>query len=79
MKILVLLILPIARKNNSIIERCIDFETGKPSITKYEVLDYSIDSNCSLVKCNLITGRTHQIRVHFFLYWSSTYRRFIIW
>lgn len=57
--------LPIARKNNSIIERCIDFETGKPSITKYEVLDYSIDSNCSIVKCNLITGRTHQIRVHF--------------
>lgn len=56
--------LPIARKENSIIERCID-ENGKPSITYYEVLQEYVDKNCSLVKCYLKTGRTHQIRVHF--------------
>ena len=53
--------LPIARKEGSIIERCID-ENGKPSITHYEVLKEFDDY--SLVKCRLETGRTHQIRVH---------------
>ena len=53
--------LPIARKENSIIERCID-ENGQKSITHYEVLDEF--ENYSLVKCTLETGRTHQIRVH---------------
>ena len=53
--------LPIARKENSIIERCIS-ENGQPSITHYEVLkDFD---NYSLVRCSLETGRTHQIRVH---------------
>ena len=54
--------LPIARKPNSIIERCID-ENGQESITHYEVLKSF--ENYSLVKCILETGRTHQIRVHF--------------
>lgn len=53
---------PIARKDNSIIERCIN-ENGKNAITDYEVLQEFND--CSLVKCILKTGRTHQIRVHF--------------
>lgn len=53
--------LPIARKDNSIIERCIS-EDGQPSITHYEVLKEF--NNYSLVKCYLETGRTHQIRVH---------------
>ena len=52
---------PIARKENSIIERCIS-ENGQPSITHYEVLKEF--EHYSLVKCNLETGRTHQIRVH---------------
>lgn len=52
---------PIARKENSIIERCVN-ENGDNSITHYTVLkNYS---NYSLVKCILETGRTHQIRVH---------------
>lgn len=55
---------PIARKTSSIIERCIDLENGKPSITHYRVLKTSIDKNCSLILCTLKTGRTHQIRVH---------------
>ena len=53
--------LPIARKENSIIERCISYD-GQHSVTHYEVLK-EFDSY-SLVKCVLETGRTHQIRVH---------------
>lgn len=57
--------LPIARKEGSIIERCINYEKGSPSITHYEVLE-ECHSNFpySIVKCKLETGRTHQIRVH---------------
>lgn len=53
--------LPIARKEGSIIERCIN-RNGQKSITNYEVIDEF--KNYSLVKCKLETGRTHQIRVH---------------
>ncbi|MBP3255681.1 MAG: RluA family pseudouridine synthase [Clostridia bacterium] len=54
---------PIARKENSIIERCID-NNGSPSVTEYEVIKEDYDNNFSVIKCNLKTGRTHQIRVH---------------
>jgi len=37
--------------------------TGKESITHYEVIEYY--RSVSLVKVELETGRTHQIRVHF--------------
>ena len=53
---------PISRNPNSIIERCID-KNGKRAVTHYEIIK-ELD-NCSLVKCILETGRTHQIRVHF--------------
>ena len=53
--------LPIARKEGSIIERCID-EHGKKAITHYKVLKEFKDY--SLVLCKLETGRTHQIRLH---------------
>lgn len=52
---------PIARKDDSIIERCVS-ENGDRAITEVELLQ-TFD-NYSLVKCNLKTGRTHQIRVH---------------
>ena len=52
---------PIARKDGSIIERCID-KNGAIAISHYEVID--IKSNLSLVKFVLETGRTHQIRLH---------------
>ena len=52
---------PIARKNDSIIERCVS-ENGDTAITHYEVLKAA--NNYSVVKCILETGRTHQIRVH---------------
>lgn len=53
--------LPIARKEKSIIERCVS-SSGQESITHYEVI--AEFENYSLVKCELETGRTHQIRVH---------------
>lgn len=52
---------PIARKNDSIIERCVS-ENGNRAITEVKLL--KTFDNYSLVKCNLKTGRTHQIRVH---------------
>lgn len=53
--------MPIARKENSIIERCVA-ENGQEAITEYKVLNEL--HNMSVVKCTLKTGRTHQIRVH---------------
>jgi 23S rRNA pseudouridine1911/1915/1917 synthase len=37
-------------------------EDGVPSMTRYEVI--STSGHVSLVRCELVTGRTHQIRVH---------------
>ena len=56
---------PIARKENSIIERCVD-NNGDKAITHYEVVKELTINNreISIVKCILETGRTHQIRVH---------------
>ena len=51
---------PIARKENSIIERCVSLN-GDIAITHYKVLK-KVD-NTSVVKCILETGRTHHIRV----------------
>ena len=56
---------PIARKADSIIERCIN-DNGEKAITEYSVIkNFKIgNEEFSLVKCILHTGRTHQIRVH---------------
>ena len=53
--------LPIARKPNSIIERCVN-DNGDASVTEYFVLESK--NNISVLRCILKTGRTHQIRVH---------------
>ena len=53
---------PIARKENSIIERCVN-EKGDKSITHYKVLK-EVNNKFSIVNFKLETGRTHQIRVH---------------
>ncbi len=52
---------PIARKENSIIERCVH-KDGSIAITKYRVIKEF--NNMSLLDISLKTGRTHQIRVH---------------
>lgn len=53
---------PIGRINDSIITRQIDYDNGKDAITHYEKVKEN--SKYSLVKLQLETGRTHQIRVH---------------
>ena len=53
---------PIRRECESVIKRCVSSD-GKYALTKYRVMDER--DNKSLVKIRLMTGRTHQIRVHF--------------
>ena len=55
--------IPLTKKNNSDIVFK-DEKNGKEAITKYEVLKYSSEHNISLLKLQILTGRTHQIRVH---------------
>lgn len=53
---------PIGRQADSIIGRCVTPE-GKPSRTEYTII--KVKNGLSLAACVPVTGRTHQIRVHF--------------
>ncbi len=54
---------PISRDPLSLIKRCVA-DSGSPSQTKFKTLKYYSKSNVSAVQFELVTGRTHQIRVH---------------
>jgi len=42
----------------------IDTETGKPSLTRYQLLAYDIEADTSRIELEPLTGRTHQLRLH---------------
>lgn len=53
---------PIARVDDSVIERHVDFDKGESAVTHY--LRLEVQNEHSLLEIHLETGRTHQIRVH---------------
>ena len=54
--------LPLGRKEDSAIERMVDFEHGDRAVTHYRVLERK--NGLTLLSLQLETRRTHQIRVH---------------
>jgi tRNA pseudouridine32 synthase/23S rRNA pseudouridine746 synthase len=44
--------------------RKIDFETGKPSSTRWRCLAYNAERNATRLELEPLTGRSHQLRVH---------------
>ena len=55
---------PIKRRTASLVERCVDFESGQRSVTHYAPLSYHKAHDTTALSVHLETGRTHQIRVH---------------
>ena len=61
---------PIARKEDSVLMRCVDFSRGETAVTHFRRLDVTEKETASgkrtlsLASVKLETGRTHQIRVH---------------
>lgn len=58
---------PLARKGISIVERMVDFEHGERAVTHYKTVQeraLNEKDTHSLIRLQLETGRTHQIRVH---------------
>ena len=54
---------PIARDKNRPTRNCVDVLHGKEAITFFHV-EKRYKENLTLISCRLLTGRTHQIRVH---------------
>lgn len=55
---------PIGRKEGSTIERIVDFGQGEHAVTHFIRLHHDPVKHLSLIRLQLETGRTHQIRVH---------------
>ena len=54
--------LPIGRDSRNRQKMAVSRENSKPAITNFDVLKRY--ENNTLIECHLVTGRTHQIRVH---------------
>ena len=55
---------PIGRDRMHPTKMAVDLDHGKESITYFHVLKRYYKDNVTLISCRLLTGRTHQIRVH---------------
>ena len=53
----------LARDKKNRLKQAVVNDNGKEAITDFEILE-TINDKYSIVKCDLQTGRTHQIRVH---------------
>ncbi len=42
----------------------VDMAIGKPSLTRYRLLMYDMNTDSSHIELEPVTGRTHQLRVH---------------
>ncbi|HMN75437.1 MAG TPA: RluA family pseudouridine synthase [Burkholderiaceae bacterium] len=42
----------------------VDFERGKPALTRYRILAHDADAGTTQLELQPMTGRTHQLRVH---------------
>lgn len=54
----------IDRNRNDHLKMSVTRDKGRHAVTHYEPIALLAEERLSLVKCNLETGRTHQIRVH---------------
>ncbi len=57
------IIAPIGRDKNNRLKMAVDLKNGKEAVTHFKVIERYV--GYTLVECELKTGRTHQIRVHF--------------
>ena len=55
---------PFLRRDPADTRRVLHGVEGKASTTRYETIASAPNGSCSLVRCELVTGRMHQIRVH---------------
>jgi 23S rRNA pseudouridine1911/1915/1917 synthase len=55
----------VKRYENNVEKVYVDSISGQKALTSYDVLAYSEEYDLSFVKAEILTGRTHQIRVHF--------------
>lgn len=56
---------PIGRHQNDRKKMMVTNKNSKYAKTNFEVLEKFENADASLIRCNIETGRTHQIRVHF--------------